>query len=90
VTSLAPTHGGLVAVPEIRPSPNNYDGIEIPACLVANVERHCANLHTLVQSLGNAGIDEATIEASVLQIVQSYHAELMLNIRNLHRGAVSA
>lgn len=59
-------------------------GVEIPPDLQANVDRHYANLVGLIKTLGNAGIDEATIEASVAQIIASYQAELLLNIKKLY------
>lgn len=88
------SQGSSAPLPEIRWSgaegTGGTGGIEIPDCLVANVERHCAHLRSLLSTLGKAGIDEATIEASISQIVRSYEVELLHNIKNLHKEAINA
>lgn len=67
--------------------PGALKRITIPPSLQANVDRHCANLAALIDTLGKAGVDEATIEASVTLIIASYQAELLLNLKTLHRDA---
>ncbi|MDB5714798.1 MAG: hypothetical protein JWO15_2195 [Sphingomonadales bacterium] len=65
----------------------SLSGIRIPPSLQANVDRHCDNLWALIESLGKAGVDEATIEMSVAQIMASYQAEMLANLKMLYRNA---
>jgi hypothetical protein len=65
-----------------------FAGLSVPVSLRANVDRHRANLLALVDSLGSAGVDEATIEKSIVDIVASYQAELIRNMKSLYRDAV--
>lgn len=44
--------------------------------LLGSVRRHQAHLATLIESLRAAGVDEATVEASIRELVDSYAAEL--------------
>ena len=58
-------------------------GMEIPAELRASVQRHEQHLAQLVGSLKAAGLDAATIDASVRQLVDSYREELISAIHSL-------
>lgn len=67
-----------------------FSGIEVPDQLRANIERHWEDICALVDTLGSAGVDEATIERSVAQVVASYQAQLTNSIKTLHRDATDA
>lgn len=58
---------------------------ELPPELQASVRRHHQNLAALVASLRAAGVDEAVVEASVRQLVDSYSVELTAAVRALVR-----
>lgn len=49
----------------------------VPPWLRENLERHRVNLARLISSLRKAGVDDATIEASVNVVVESHRLELM-------------
>lgn len=67
-----------------------FAGMDVPDHLRVNMERHWENICALIDSLGNAGVDEQTIEQSVTQVVASYQAELMNSIKRLHKDASDA
>ena len=77
-------------IDELEPTPTNAAPLDIPAALLASVHRHQAHLATLVASLKAAGVDEATVEASIRALVDSYADELTRAVREMikadHRG----
>jgi hypothetical protein len=67
-----------------------HEGLEIPAELRASVQRHEQHLAQLVSTLRAAGLDAATIDASVRQLVDSYREELITAVRSLVEDARDA
>jgi sirohydrochlorin ferrochelatase len=67
-----------------------HAGLEIPAELRASVQRHEQHLAQLVGTLRAAGLDAATIDASVRQLVDSYRDELITAIHSMVEGARDA
>jgi hypothetical protein len=55
----------------------------IPPALQASVERHQANLVSLLHSFRAAGLGEAQIEAAVTVVIDSYKHELLQAIRTI-------
>jgi hypothetical protein len=55
----------------------------IPPELRASMQRHEQHLAQLVGTLSAAGMNAATIDASVRQLVDSYREELTAAIRNM-------
>lgn len=60
-----------------------FAGADVPEILRPSLERHRENLLRLVQSLHEAGVDEAQIELSVHTVVASYKAELLAAVKSL-------
>ncbi len=60
-----------------------FAGIDIPQALQASLRRHREHLARLIANLQSVGLDEASIEASVTVIVQSYKVELLGAIRSM-------
>jgi len=58
----------------------------LPPELLASVERHHEHLAALVASLRAAGVDEALVETSVLQLVESYSLELTAAMKSMVRS----
>lgn len=73
-------------IDELEPTPTNAVPLEIPAALLESVRRHQAHLATLVSSLRAAGVDEATVEASIRGLVDSYADELTRAVREMMKG----
>ena len=60
-----------------------FAGIDIPRPLQASLRRHREHLARLIANLQSVGLDEASIEASVTVIVESYKTELLGAIRSM-------
>ena len=60
-----------------------FAGIDIPPPLQASLRRHREHLARLVANLRSVGLDQASIEASVSVIVESYRTELLGAIRSM-------
>lgn len=73
-------------IDELEPTPTNAAPLEIPAALLESVHRHQAHLAALVSSLRAAGVDEATVEASIRGLVDSYADELTRAVREMIKG----
>lgn len=70
----------------VNPLPGMPDESELPPELQASVRRHHQHLAALVASLRAAGVDEAIVETSVRQLVESYSVELTAAMQALVRG----
>ena len=62
----------------------------IPPELQESVQRHQRHLSSLVESLRAAGVDEAVIEMSVYQLLDSYRDELTAAMRAVVLGNARA
>lgn len=71
---------------DATPFPLVPDESELPPELQASVRRHQNHLAALVASLRAAGVDEAVVETSVRQLVESYGIELTAAMQALVRG----
>lgn len=74
-------------IDQLEPAPTAAEPLEIPAELLASVQRHQAHLSALIASMRAAGVDGSTIEASVRTLVDSYADELTTVIRGMMLGA---
>jgi hypothetical protein len=76
---------------EYGPIPSRHiDLPSIPAELQDSVQRHQRHLAALVSSLRAAGLTEEVIDASVRQLLDSYHAELTSAMRALLQDTARA
>lgn len=73
-------------IDQLHPTPTAAEPLEIPAELLASVQRHQAHLSALVASMRAAGIEGDAIEASVRILVDSYADELTTAIRSMMQG----
>lgn len=60
-----------------------FGATSVPPELSESIERHKVHLVGLVAALRTAGVDSATIEASVDELVECYKAELVRAIRRM-------
>lgn len=77
----------VVRINQLQPTPTIDEPLEIPTELLASVRRHQAHLAALVASLRAAGLDDRTVDASVLTLVDSYAQELTIAIRAMMNGS---
>lgn len=74
-------------IDQLEPAPTDAEPLEIPAELLASVQRHQAHLGALITSMRAAGVEDSTIESSVRTLVDSYADELTTVIRGMMLGA---
>ncbi|MGK6324750.1 hypothetical protein ACMGDM_16935 [Sphingomonas sp. DT-51] len=75
-------------IDELETTPTDAPALVIPDALLSSVRRHQAHLAALIESLRAAGVDEATVEASIRGLVDSYAAELTSAVRQVLKGDV--
>lgn len=74
-------------VDQLSPAPVSVEPLQIPAALQDSVLRHQTHLIELIANLRTAGVDEATIDASIQSLIASYSAELTVAIRAMIKEA---
>lgn len=62
---------------------DELEGVDLPPSLRALALRHQRNIAELVGRLRDVGLDEATIEAAVDQLVESYRSQLVDTVKAL-------
>lgn len=67
-------------IDQLQPTPTSAQPLEIPAELLDSVDRHQVHLAALISSLRLAGLDEATVDASIRTLIDSYAEELTVAI----------
>ena len=60
---------------------DEFEGIDLPPSLRDLAKRHQRNVADLVGRLRDVGLDEATIEAAVDQLVESYRSQLVVAVK---------
>lgn len=70
-------------IDQLLPTPTSVQPLEIPAELLESVLRHQTHLAALISSFRLAGLDEATVDASVRSLIDSYADELTTAIHTM-------
>ena len=73
-------------IDQLQPTPSVAEPLEIPAELLASVQRHQTHLAELIVSLRAAGLDEDVVDASIRTLVDSYADDLTVAIRAMMKA----